>query len=265
MRLRLFVIIMAITICLAQSKGGTSKTSSVLNISACLIQQGYKVLAIDIDMQANLTSGLGVDPTKLERSMYALMTDQATTAADILVHTQEEVDLLPANLDLSIVELAIKEIMGREKILARKIRPLLPDYDFVLIDTPPSFALTTLNALTAADYLLSPVQPEPFCLTGMGNLVRTYDLVRENSNPNLEILGIFITMYDSRLSAHREIAEIIRQDWGDRAFEAVIRRRSNIMDSTAEGRSIIKSRPSSDLAQDYQLLTKEILRRVQKQ
>jgi len=256
---------MAKIICLAQSKGGTSKTSSVINIAACLVQQGYKVLAVDLDMQANLTTGLGIDPANLEQTMHALLTNPKVKAEHIVVKTQEKIDLLPADVDLSTVEFSIKEIAGREKILARKLRPFVGDYDFCLIDTPPSFAITTLNALSASDLLLSPIQPEPFCLRGMKNLIQTFELIRDVANPYLEMLGVFITLYQNNLLAHRELAETIRQDWGDKAFETVIRRRSGIemAEATAIGRSIVNYKPSSDLAHDYSALTKEIVNRVQ--
>lgn len=253
---------MAKIICLAQQKGGTSKTSSVWNISACLVQNGYRVLAVDMDMQANLTTSLGVNPLELKGSMYALLSESGVKASDILLETPEGIDLLPADNDLAVVEFSIKEAIGREKILAKKLRPLAANYDFILIDTPPSFAITTLNAMGAAQYLLCPIQPEPYCLDGMKNLTRTYEMVQEDSNPNLQMLGVFITMYNSRLKAHKEITEIIRQDWAELAFETIIRERTNILESAVDNRSIVNLKPNSDLAQDYQSLTKEIIHRV---
>jgi chromosome partitioning protein len=249
-------------ICLTQSKGGTSKTSSVWNISAALVGRGHRVLAVDVDQQANLTTSLGVDPLEVEASVYTLFTEAKVTAADIRLATVEGIDLLPANNDLAVVDFAIKEVVSREKILARKLRPITAEYDFIIIDTPPSFAITTLNAMSAAHYLVCPIQPEPYCLDGMRNLVRTYELIRQDANPGLEILGVFVTMYNSRLRAHREISEVIRNDWEEKAFKTVIRERTNILESVVDGRSIVNSRPGSDLAQDYQSLTEEILSRV---
>ncbi|MEI6046189.1 MAG: AAA family ATPase [Chloroflexota bacterium] len=160
-------------ICLTQSKGGTSKTSSVWNIAACMVNQGYKVLAVDTDQQANLTTSLGVDPLELEgRSVYTLFTDSQVKAKEIIIATAEGIDLLPANNDLSVVEFSIKGAVSREKILARKLRPVVESYDYILIDTPPSFSLTTLNAMSAANYLLCPIQPEPYCLDGMNISIR---------------------------------------------------------------------------------------------
>lgn len=253
---------MAKIICLTQSKGGTSKTSSAWNIGAVMVAQGYRVLAVDVDQQANLTTSLGIDPLELEASVYHLFTDPTVSAADIKQPTAEGIDLLPSSNDLAVVDFGIKEAVSREKILARKLRPLANEYDFIIIDTPPSFAITTLNAMSAANYLLCPIQPEPYCLDGMRNLVRTFDLIRQDANPTLEIIGIFITLYNSRLRAHREIAEVIRNDWGEKAFHTIIRERTNILESVVDGKAIVNSRPGSDLAQDYQALTKEIIDRV---
>lgn len=254
---------MSITICLAQSKGGTSKTSSVINIGAGLLKAGHKVLAVDVDQQASLTLSLGIEPSSLKQSMRALLIDPAVTAEQILVPTQEGIDLLPANLDLSMVEFHMPAV-GREKVLSKKLRPMASKYDFVLIDTPPSFAVTTLNAMSASNYLLVPIQPEPLCLLGMAQLTEAFNLVKQNTNPRLKMLGVFIALYDGRIRNHREIAEQIREDWGDLAFKSFIRRRSNMLDSTLEGRSMISLNLKSEVAQDYQALTREVLQRVNK-
>jgi chromosome partitioning protein len=253
---------MAKVICLAQSKGGTSKTSSVLNIAASMAEKGHKVLVIDADQQASLTISLGVDPLQLKNSLYAVLSDPNVAIADILITTKEGIDLVPADVDLAMVEFSIPGAVGREKVLSKKLRPIRNDYDFILIDTPPSFAITTLNAMSAADYLAVPVQPEPLCVHALRQLTQNFEMIQENSNPNLKMLGIFITMYDSRLRGHREIAEQLKQDWGDLCFKTLVRRRSNILESTLEGKSIIAVQRNSDLSQDYQALTKEVLARV---
>jgi chromosome partitioning protein len=254
---------MAKIICLAQSKGGTSKTSSTLNVSACLLQKGYRVLTCDLDQQASLTISLGTDPLKHPLNMYSLLTDAGVTAEDVIVKTEEGIDLIPADLDLSVVELNLKETIGRERLLKKKLSSVAGDYDFILIDTPPSFALTTFNGMAAADYLLVPVQPEPLCLYGLRRLTENLKLIQENSNPTLRMLGVFITLYDSRLGGHKEIADQIREGWGKQAFKTVIRRRSNILQATVEARSVITMQENSDLAHDYKALTEEVLIRVQ--
>jgi len=252
---------MAKVICLAQQKGGTSKTSSVLNLSACLVQAGYKVLAVDVDQQASLTVSLGVDLSNLKRSMQALLTEQAVAAEEVIVKTEEGIDLIPANVDLAMVEFQMPSI-SRERVLARKLHPLKDRYDFILIDTPPSFAITTLNAMVAAEYLLVPVQPEPLCLLGMSQLTKFFQLVQQDTNPHIRHLGVFIALYDGRSNYHKEITKQIREDWGDLAFQTVIRRRMNILEATLKGQATTTLAPNSEVAQDYQALTKEILARV---
>lgn len=252
---------MAKIICLAQSKGGTSKTTTAINLAACLVQNGYKVLAVDTDQQASLTVSLGINPSDNPKSMRALLTEINTKPSDILVHTQENIDLLPANVDLSLVEFYMPAV-GRERVLDKKLRPFSKNYDFVVVDTPPSFAITTLNAMAASDYILVPFQPEPLCLLGMSQLTEAFELVRSNANPRLKILGLFITLYDSRVRYHRDIAEQIREDWKNQLFDTIIRRRSNVLEATLEGRSIVSLRANSEVAQDYQALAREVISRA---
>lgn len=161
---------MTVKIAFAQQKGGTTKTSSVWNVSSYMAQKKKKrVLAIDMDMQANLTTSFGADPIELKKqhkSVYDLLTDQDKTAEEVIFETEQGVDLIGAISSLSLVEAGIKEQISREKILAKKLRPIAARYDYILFDTPPSFAITTLNAMAAADYLVCPIEPEPYCLDG---------------------------------------------------------------------------------------------------
>lgn len=251
----------ATVICLAQYKGGTGKTTAVINISACLAKKGYKVLAIDLDQQSSLTVWMGINPIELKHTMRSLLTTQIT-AEEILVPTQEGVDLLPAHIDLALVELHMPPL-EREKILLRKIKPLLARYDYILIDTPPNFIMTTVNAMTAADFLLVPIQPEPLCLYGMSQLSETLNLVQSTSNPALKLLGVFTTLYDTRLSLQRDIVDKVAADWGELTFKTVIKRRSSLLEATLERQSIIKLKPNSDLSREYQMLTEEVIERVQ--
>lgn len=251
------------TICLAQYKGGTGKTSSVINIAVCMKQLGYKVLVVDMDQQANLTVWLGINPTELASNISDLLTDENVAAQNILIHTKEGIDLLPSNIDLALVEMRMSP-MQREMVLARKLQPIKDNYDFILIDTPPNFIMTTINAMTAADYLLVPIQPEPLCLFGLSQLTQTFDLIKRTTNPNVELLGVFITLYDARIAANVQIAEKVRQDWQRLTFETVIRRRSNVHEATLKYQSIISLYPNSELSQDYKALTREVVSRVQK-
>ncbi len=254
---------MATTICLAQSKGGSGKTSSVLNLGASLVKANYRVLLVDTDQQANLTASLGVDLDALQLSMRDLFIEPQVSAKDILIKTPEGLDLLPASTNLSMVEFKMNPV-NRERQLAKKLHAISNEYDFCLIDTAPSFAIPTLNAMASANYLLVPVQPEPLCLLSMSQLDEVYNMVRNEINPRLNLLGLFITLYDSRVKLHREIAQKVRTDWGEQVLQTVIRRRSNILDSTLEGRSMVSFNANSEISQDYQKLTQEVLGRVQK-
>lgn len=249
-------------ICLAQNKGGTAKTSSVLNLAACLVYSGHRVLVIDLDQQCNLTVSLGVDPVGLNPTNFQLLTDSAVTAAETIVHTAEGIDLLPASIRLGVLNFSIQETLGRERLLSKKLRAITGQYDFVLIDTPPSFDIATLNGLTAADYLMVPVVPERLCIEGLGNMLKTYREVRENSNPNLQMLGIFIARYDGRRTLHRELESALREEWGTSAFNTIIRERANMQEASMRSQSVLAYQRSSDLAADYQALTQEVLAHV---
>lgn len=253
---------MATTICLAQAKGGTGKTSASLNLSASLVKKGFKVLAIDLDQQASLTIGVGVNPLELEFTMYNLLTDPSVKVKDITIKTDEGIDVLPAKLDLATLEYTMRENIGRERALTRKLATAREEYDYIIIDTPPSLGTATLNGMAAAQWLLVPIQPEPYCLYGLDQLTQNLEIIQENSNPNLKMLGVFVSMYDARLSGHQEIAKQIRENWGELAFKTVIRRRANILQSIVEGKSVIALQENSELAKDYQALTNEVLSRV---
>lgn len=249
-------------ICLAQSKGGTSKTSSTLNLAAYFAKVGKKVLVVDLDQQCSLSISLGVNPLTTPGTTFSLLVDRESRAEDAIVRTAEGIDLIPASLDLALTEMSLRDSVSRERILGKKLRPIKDRYDFIILDTPPSFAITTLNGMAASDYLLIPVQPEPLCLYGLQQLNRNYTIIKEDANPGLQILGVFLALYDSRLTAHRELEQQIREDWQGLAFNTVIRRRSNILQATVEERSVVTSQPNSDLAHDYIELGKEILTRV---
>lgn len=244
---------------LSQQKGGVGKTALTLNMAAALAREGYRVLAVDCDSQASLTLSLGVNPLELGATMFELLTDPKVKAEAVIVPTSEAgVDLLPAHLTLAVVEMNMRDTVGRERVLHRKLEPVRDRYDFILIDCGPTLGITTLNALGAADKVIVVVQPEPLCIFGLEQLFDTVRLVRENSNANLEVAGIVISMYDARLKGHRDITEQLREQFGDLVYQTPIRRRSSIIESTANGVSIVSSKPGSDLAQDYVNLAREV-------
>jgi chromosome partitioning protein len=240
-------------------KGGVGKTATALNVSASLAKQGYRVLVVDCDSQASLTLSLGINPLELPATMFELFTEPKIKAEDVVVSTSEtNVDLIPSHLTLAVVEMQMRDAVGRERILYRKLLPLKPNYDYILIDCGPTLGITTLNALGAADKVLIVIQPEPLCVFGLEQLFDTITLIRENSNANLEIGGLVISMYDSRLKGHRDIVEQLRKQFGDMVFQTPIRRRSSIIESTANGISIVSYKPNSDLAIDYTNLALEV-------
>jgi chromosome partitioning protein len=244
---------------LSQQKGGVGKTALTLNMAAALAREGYRVLAVDCDSQASLTLSLGVNPLELNATMFELLTDPKSKAETVIVPSSEPgVDLLPAHLTLAVVEMNMRDTVGRERVLHRKLEPVKNRYDFILIDCGPTLGITTLNALGAADKVIVVVQPEPLCIFGLEQLFDTVRLVRENSNANLEIAGIAISMYDARLKGHRDITEQLREQFGELVYQTPIRRRSSIIESTANGVSIVTSKPGIDLAQDYVNLAREV-------
>ncbi len=243
----------------SQQKGGVGKTALTLNLAAALAREGYHILAVDCDSQASLTLSFGVNPLELDATMFELMTDPKVKAEQVLLQTGESgIDLLPSHLSLAVVEMSMREAVGRERVLRRKLEPLKAHYDFVFIDCGPTLGITTLNALGAADKVVVVVQPEPLCLFGLEQLFETVRLVRENSNANLEIAGLVISMYDARLKGHRDLTEQLRTQFGDLVYRTPVRRRSSIIESTANGVSVVSSRPNSELALDYVNLAHEV-------
>ena len=227
-----------------------------------MVEMGLKVLVCDLDPQSNLTIGLGVDPTTLlDRNMKELLANSKTRAEDFLLQTAEGIDLFPSGIELSRLEAAAQEV-AREKMLAKKLQPLLSNYDFILCDTPPSLGHPTLNAMAAADYILIPVEPQPFCIYGLSQLQETFEMIREDSNLRLAILGLFIAKLDKRISLQNEIAERVKNEWGDLAFQTIIYSRAKIQETQLEGRSIITSDKNSPTAKEYRALTKEVLHRA---
>lgn len=251
---------MALTYAVSMQKGGVGKTATTLNLAASLAKEGYKILAVDCDSQASLTLSLGINPLEQNVTMFELLTDPKLKAEAVIVPTNEaNVDLIPSHLTLAVVEMQMRDAVGRERLLHRKLVSVKDKYDFIFLDCGPTLGITTLNALGAADRVMVVVQPEPLCIFGLEQLIETVTLVRDNSNPNLEIGGVVISMYDSRLKGHRDIAEQLRNQFGTLVFQTSIRRRSSIIESTSNGISVVSFKPNSDLAQDYISLAREVI------
>jgi chromosome partitioning protein len=247
---------------MCNQKGGVGKTTTTINLGAAMAEYGRKVLLVDFDPQGSLSVGLGLKPHEMGLTVYnALMQDDVTVADVIVASGVPGMDLVPSNIELSAAELQLVNEVAREQTLQRVLKPVLADYDFVLIDCQPSLGLLTINALTASDGVIVPLECEYFALRGVALLKTTIDRVRERLNPGLEIDGVLGTMYDSRTLHGREVMESLVQGWGDLVYHTVIRRTVKFSDSTAAGEPITTFADKSTGAEAYRQLAREVLAR----
>ncbi|MGC3992535.1 MAG: ParA family protein [Propionicimonas sp.] len=252
----------ALIIAMCNQKGGVGKTTTTINLGAALAETGRKVLLVDFDPQGSLSVGLGVNPHTLETSIYDLLLNKHTVAEDVITHTVVEgLDLLPSNIDLSAAEVQLVSEVAREQTLRRVLTKVRHSYDIILIDCAPSLGLLTVNALTASDKVLMPLECEFFALRGIALLTDTIDKVQDRLNPELETLGILGTMYDARTLHSREVLERVVQAFGDTVFHTVIRRTIKFPETTVAGEPITTYAPSSPGAAAYRMLAREVLAR----
>jgi chromosome partitioning protein len=247
-------------VALCNQKGGVGKTTSTINLGAALTEYGRRVLLVDFDPQGALSVGLGVQPHQLDRTIYNVLMESSVTVDDVLLKTNVPgMDLVPSNIDLSAAEVQLVGEVAREQTLSRVLAPAIPDYDFVLIDCQPSLGLLTVNALTAADTVVIPLECEFFSLRGVALLIDTIDKVRERLNPRLQLEGILATMYDARTVHGREVFARVVEAFGDIVFDTVITRTVRFPETTVAGEPITTWAPSSGGAQQYRALAKEVL------
>jgi chromosome partitioning protein len=244
-------------IALANQKGGVAKTTTTLNLGVALAERGKRVLAVDLDPQSNLTMSQGLDPDDLAESMFDVLVHK-TPIENVIVH--REVDVAVANLDLAGAELALSAMIGRERALQKALLPVRGTYDYVLIDTPPSLGLLTINALTAADSVIVPVQCEYLSLRGLIQLENTLAMIRENLNPDVRIKGILPTMFDSRTLHSREAVEILQENFGELVFATRIRKTVRYAEAPVKGTSVLKYDARGNAAKAYRDLAGEVLR-----
>jgi chromosome partitioning protein len=243
-------------IALANQKGGVAKTTTTLNLGVAFAEKGLRVLLIDLDPQGNLTMSQGMNPDTIERSMF-----------DVLVHrlplteviATREVDIAVASIDLAGADMVLSSQIGRERALQKALDPVKDNYDYVLIDTPPSLGLLTINAFVASTGVIVPVQTEYLSLRGLAQLENTLQMVRENLNPHVSIVGILPTMYDKRVTHSREADEILRENFGKLVFNTRIRKTIRYAEAPVQGASIIAYEPEGEAAELYRDLAKEVL------
>lgn len=250
-------------IAIANQKGGVGKTTTAINLAASLALLEYKVLLVDADPQANTSSGVGVSAEKSEKSTYDCLVNDVSAKEAIQTTETPNLHIIPSNINLVGAEVELVQRWQREFILREVLEPIRHEYDFILIDCLPSLGLITINALSAADAVLVPVQCEFFALDGLGKLMNTIRLVKKQLNKNLDIEGILLTMYDSRLRLANEVVEEIRKHFGDKVFDTIIHRNARLGEAPSTGKPIAMYDATSKGALNFLNLAQEILRRNQ--
>lgn len=249
-------------IAIFNQKGGVGKTTTNINLSACLAMKGKKVLVVDIDPQGNTTSGIGLVKRKLQYTIYDVIVNKDFDISKAILHTKTEgLDILPASVDLAGAEIELVNLEGRERRLKKAIDKVKPLYDFVFIDCPPSLGLLTINSLTAVDSVLIPIQCEFYALEGVSQLMSTVEMVRKNMNPNIEIEGVILSMFDGRTNLSLQVVQEVKKYFGSKVLSTIIPRNVRLAEAPSYGLPIVKYDPKSKGAKAYQQFATELLRR----
>lgn len=249
-----------LTIVVSNQKGGVGKTTTCISLAAELGKRGLSVLAVDMDPQANCTSGLGINSSALKASLYNVLLGDTSAQEAVIPTAWKGVSLLPSSIDLAGAEIELASAISRETKLKRRLEKM-QNFDVAIVDCPPSLGILTLNALSACDKLLVPIQCEYYALEGLGQLVRTVDLIKETLNPNLEVSGILLTLYDSRTRLGNEVVEEVRRQFGNTVFDTVIPRNVKLSEAPSYGSPIAYYEAHSTGAQAYDEFSKEVVER----